>query len=79
MEDQALQSPLNATQREILKLFIRDLEEEDLRAIKRLIVKYLAERTIRMADEVWDEKGWNNEEMDRLAHSHLRTPYTDKE
>jgi len=34
-----LKSPLNSAQLEILKLFSRDLAEEDLLAIKRLIVK----------------------------------------
>lgn len=70
-----LKSPLNPAQLEILKLFSRDLAEEDLLAIKRLIVKYLAEKASRMADQIWQEKGWTNEDMDRLAHTHMRTPY----
>jgi len=70
-----LKSPLNPAQLEILKLFSRDLAEEDLLAIKRLIVKYLAEKASRMADEIWKEKGWTNEDMDRLANTHMRTPY----
>jgi len=70
-----LKSPLNPAQLEILKLFSRDLAEEDLLAIKRLIVKYLAEKASRMADEIWQEKGWTNEDMDELSHTHLRTPY----
>ena len=51
-----LKSPLNPAQLEILKLFSRDLAEEDLLAIKRLIVKYLAEKASRMADQIWQEK-----------------------
>jgi len=70
-----LESPLNSGQLEILKLFSRELSEEDLLAIKRLIVKYLAEKATRMADQIWQEKGWTNEEMDKLAHTHMRTPY----
>ena len=70
-----LKSPLNPGQLEILKLFSRDLGEEDLLAIKRLIVKYLAEKASRMADQIWQEKGWTNEDMDRLANTHMRTPY----
>ena len=70
-----LKSPLNPAQLEILKLFSRDLGEEDLLAIKRLIVKYLAEKASRMADQIWKEKGWTNDDMDRLAHTHMRTSY----
>ena len=32
----------------------------------------------RMADQIWQEKGWTNEDMDRLAHMHMRTPYESK-
>ena len=70
-----LKSPLNPAQLEILKLFSRDLPEEDLLAIKRLIVKYLVEKASRMADQIWQEKGWTNEDMDKLAHTHMKTPY----
>lgn len=69
-----LKSPLNPAQLEILKLFSRDLGEEDLLAIKRLIVKYLAEKASRMADQIWQEKGWTNEDMDRLANTHMSPP-----
>lgn len=73
-----LQSPLNPAQLEILKLFSRDLPEEDLLAIKRLIVKYLADKATRMADQIWKEKGWTDDDMERLSKTHLRTPYKKK-
>jgi len=39
---------LNPHQLEILKLFSRDLEENDLIEIKRLIVRYLADKVTRI-------------------------------
>ena len=75
MRELPVQTPLNDLQLEILKLFSRELDEKDLLAIKRLIVRYLAEKATRMADEVWEEKGWTNEDMQRLLNSHERTPY----
>lgn len=65
-------------QLELLKLFSRDLSEEDLKAIKRLIVRYLAEKTTYLADQVWEEKGWTNEDMDQFLETHMRTPYQPK-
>lgn len=73
-----INNSLNPTQLEILKLFSRELAEEDLTEIKRLIVKYLAEKASKMADQIWQEKGWTNEDMDRLANTHVRTPYQSK-
>lgn len=74
----SIQMPLNDLQLEILKLFARDLEEADLLAIKKLIVLYLAKKAIQMADEVWEEKKWTNEDMERLLNAHERAPYNPK-
>ena len=41
-----LKTPLNNAQLEILKLFARDLEETDLKEIKRLIVRYLGDKLV---------------------------------
>lgn len=70
--------PLNHHQLEILQLFSRELEETDLIEIKRLIVRYLAEKATRLADEVWEKNNWTNDDMERILKSHLRTPYNPK-
>lgn len=78
MNTPSLELPLNRHQLEILKLFSRDLEEADLIAIKSLIVQYLGEKITKMADEIWEEKDWTNEDMRRLLNTHERTPYNPK-
>ena len=67
------QAPLNQQQLEILQLFKRELPDADLLAIKRLIVKYLAQQVTAEADKVWEEKGWTNEDMEALLKMHERT------
>lgn len=69
---------LNEQQIEILKLFSRKLDNEDLMAIKDLIVKYLAEKATRMADQIWDEKGWDDGKVDEILETNLRTAYKTK-
>lgn len=69
---------LNKHQLEILKLFTRNLDDNDLIEIKRLIVRYLAKKVTKAANEVWEEKGWTNDDMDRLLKTHKRTPYNPK-
>lgn len=73
--DSAQELPLNDQQLEILKLFSRELDEEDLREIKRLIVGYLAQKVSRLADEAWEKNNWSDEDMERLLEMHERTPY----
>lgn len=78
MKSTPLELPLNDLQLELLKLFSRGLDEKDLLAIKRMIVKYLADKLTVMTDEVWEEKGWTNEDMERILEMHERTPYNPK-
>ena len=75
MESTPQSSNLNSYQLEILKLFTRKLEEEDLIEIKRLIVRYLAQKVTKMADDIWEENNWTAEDMERLLNTHERTPY----
>ncbi len=70
-----VKAPLNKAQLEILNLFSRKLEDEDLLEIKRLITKYLAEKANKLEEQIWIEKGWTNKEMDAISKRHMRTPY----
>ena len=70
-----LQKPLSNIQQELLKMFSRDIGNNDLLEIKRLITKYFAKKSISEANKVWDEKKWTEEDINRLLQSHLRTPY----
>ena len=74
-----LQTPFSNAQLELLKLFSTDLTVQELQDLKRLLVAFKFKRVTEMADKVWDEKGWTNEDMDRLLHTHLRTPYKSQE
>lgn len=75
MGDSQIDIPLNESQLEILKLFSRELDEVDLIEIKRLIVKYLGGKVTDMADKLWEENNWTQEDMDKLINAHHRTPY----
>jgi len=73
-----LNLPLSNMQLELLSLFSRDLEDNEIREIKRLIVNYLAQKLAFNADKVWEEKGWTNEDMNKFLNTHMRTPYQTK-
>ncbi|MEO1713738.1 MAG: hypothetical protein AAFU60_10450 [Bacteroidota bacterium] len=72
---EAKKQPLSNAQLELLKLLSRDLEEKDLKDLKRLVVRFLAEKLAMEADKVWEEKNWSPKDMDRLSETHQRTPY----
>jgi hypothetical protein len=75
MQNTQVELPLNKSQLEILKLFSREIDEKDLLEIKRFIVRYLGEKVTKMADQVWDEKNWTQENLVELINSHNRTRY----
>ena len=72
---ESINYPLSNMQLELLKLFSRDVEDSDLKEIKRLIVRYLSQKLTEKADKIWEEKNWTNEDMDELVNTHMRTPY----
>ena len=72
---EALKSPLTNLQLELLKLFAREVSEEDLLEIKRMLVKFFAEKAMDEADKIWEEKGWTDEDAERLSNTRMRTPY----
>jgi hypothetical protein len=46
------------------------LKKEDSIEIKRLFVMSLSEKASEMANQVWEEKGWTNEDMDAILKEH---------
>lgn len=68
---ETLQTPLNKAQLELLKLFSKVNNEEELMEIKALIGQYYAKKAITEADRLWDERGYTQEKMDEwLSHEH---------
>jgi hypothetical protein len=66
---ETLNYPLNKAQLELLKLFSRVKSEEELMDIKRLVTRYYAERLMKRVDQIWEERGYTQEDLDRIANS----------
>ena len=56
-----IKQPFTALQLELLKMFSQDVNENELREIKTLLVQYFAKRAIDMADKVWEKNNWNEQ------------------
>lgn len=57
--------PLSNLQLELLKLYSSGINEKYLLEIKNLISNYLLEKTMDIADKNWDEKGYNEETVNK--------------
>ncbi len=67
-----IKQPLSNVQLEILKAFSYNLSEEELLDFRDTIARYFADRAIQSADKVWDEKGWTDEDVDKMLHTKMR-------
>jgi hypothetical protein len=72
MEAQSLSLPLSNVQLELLKLYTRNIADEDLIAIKDLISQFFAQKATELADKAWDEK---NLSAEIILNSHFRATY----
>ena len=63
---------LNPAQREILRLFRRDLPDETWNELRTLVADFFARRAIESANAAWDERGYTDEDAERMLHGHYR-------
>jgi hypothetical protein len=75
---EALARPLSNLQLELLKTFSHQLSDQDLLQIKALLAAFFAKKSIEAANRVWDEEGWNPEQVEQILHTKMRTPYQQK-
>ena len=58
--------PLSNVQMELIKLYATYLSATDLIELKQLLAKFYAEKSIKAANKVWEEKGYTAQDMDKL-------------
>lgn len=68
-----LSNRFTKAQLELLKMFSRDIPEEQWVELRRLIFQYFMQKAVEAADDA--TKGWTKEDFDRLLKTHYRTPY----
>ena len=67
---------LSNLQLELLRVFSRQIADEDILAIRKMLATYFAEKAIKMADEIWDENGWKSADTEGLSKEHNRKSAT---
>lgn len=59
---------LSNVQLELLKLYSTNLSEKDMEELKDQLAKFYGEKSIRLADEAWDKKGYTNDDMNFILN-----------
>ncbi|MFK7946125.1 MAG: hypothetical protein AB8G11_00950 [Saprospiraceae bacterium] len=67
-----LTQPLSNVQIELLKVFSYNLDNSELLELKDTLANFFAQRAVKAADKVWDEKGWTDDDVDRMLNTKMR-------
>jgi hypothetical protein len=75
METQDKPTKLTNLQLHLLKLFSRELPDEQLLEIQSLLSHYFAKKVDEEFEKLEKERGWTAETYDQWLKEHMRTPY----
>lgn len=59
---------LSNVQLELLKLYSTNLSEKDMADLKDQLARFYAEKSIKLADEAWEKKGYTNDDMNSILN-----------
>jgi len=63
-----VQPPFTNVQAELLKLFSRQIPDEDLLELRQVMAKFLLQKARQRADAVWERKGYDDNTIDQLLN-----------
>ena len=64
--------PLSNLQLELLRTYTRQVSDDDVLAIRKLLADYFAQKAMNLADTVWDKNNWTSADTTRLSSEHNR-------
>lgn len=63
---------LTNSQLEILKAFSHQLNEEDLKRLRKTLLDFFAKIVIEEANKVWEKEKWSEQKVQDLLNTKLR-------
>jgi hypothetical protein len=60
-----LNYPLSNVQIKLMRLFSTNLSDKELIELKDVLSKFYSSKAIEHADEIWDDKNLNNDDMEK--------------
>lgn len=69
---------LSNLQLELLKVFSFDINDDQIKEIKSLLVSYFADKVTSEMDALFEANDWGEEKIEKWSKEHMRTKYEDK-
>lgn len=70
---QSIPSKLSNLQMELLKLYPYAVSETELTEIRHLLADYFAQKMDSEMNQLWQEKGWNEQTIEGWKNEHMRS------
>ena len=70
-----MQTPFNAAQVEILKLFSQGLTDEQMEELRRTLIAFRFKLLDEYVEQVVEQKGLTTEQINQASWEHRRTSY----
>ncbi len=65
----------NQAQRDVLNIVSSLHNEEDILALRRVLIKFMNDRMQKELDRLWDSGDLSDAKLKAMGQEHLRTPY----
>jgi hypothetical protein len=63
-----MNEPLSNVQLELLKLYSTNLSIKEMEELREQLAHFYAQKSIRLANELWDKKGYTNDDMNSILN-----------
>jgi len=63
-----MNEPLSNVQLELLKLYSTNLSLKEMEELREQLANFYAQKSIRLANEEWDKKGYTNDDMNSILN-----------
>lgn len=65
----------NQAQRDVLNVVSTLRSDDDVKALRKVLVRFMNERLQEEMDKLWDSGQWSDEKLSGMRDEHLRTTY----
>lgn len=73
MQRQAIR--FNQAQRDVLNVVSVLQTDEDVKALRKVLIKFMNERLQDEMDKLWDDGTWSEARLNQMKGEHMRTSY----
>lgn len=65
----------NQAQRDVLNVMSLLNSDEDIKALRKVLIRFVNDRLQQELNKLWDSGEWSEDKLEQMSKEHLRTHY----